>query len=180
MFLPAADCNALRLPGHEIIRHRHQAHEVSRNHQLLVDRLAMLAEPRPDVHCVAEIGELSLGVAAFADDDRAGVHPGTEFRRDAEFRFVVGREAQHLAPDGEEARHASRVARRVVRHRPGHDHLVPDIGVHRTAVVADRLVDVEEEARDEIVHPKLPIASARRVELARSRNITISRCREGR
>ena len=143
----------------------HQPQQLSRNHQAPVDRLAIFAEPRRDVHRVAEIGELALGVAAFADDDGTGVDSGPEGRSDAELRLVVGREARDPALDREEAREAARVARRVVGHRPADDHLVADIGVHRAAEVADRLVDVEEEARDEIVHPELAhrLGEARRI-----------------
>ena len=42
--------------------------------------------------------------------------------------------------------------RRVVGDRPGDDHLVADIGVHRSAMVTDRFVDIEKEASNQVVH----------------------------
>ena len=80
-------------------------------------------------------------------------------------RRVVGREAGHLAFNREETQDAARIARGIGSNRPADDHLVADIGVHRAAVVTDRSVDIEKEARDEVVHPKLAhcFGKARRV-----------------
>ena len=100
--LPAAHGDMLALPDRPIVADRHQPQQVSRNHQALIGGLAIFAEPRPDVHRVAEIGELTLGVAAFADDYRAGVHAGPEGWRNAELGLIVPREAGDLALDGEE------------------------------------------------------------------------------
>ena len=76
--LPAADFDAVAGADRDIPRLRHQAQTIARDHEPPVDRLAMFAEAGGDVHRVAEMGELALGVAAFADDDRAGVDAGAE------------------------------------------------------------------------------------------------------
>ena len=81
--LPVAHGDMLALRDRPIIADRHQPQQVSRNHQALIGGLAIFAEPRPNVHRVAEIGELTLGVAAFADDYRAGVQAGPEGWRNA-------------------------------------------------------------------------------------------------
>src|ERR1700722_1371895 len=41
------------------------------------------------------------------------------------------------------------------RKRPGHDHLVTHIGVHLAAVGDNRLLNVEEEARQKVLHAHL-------------------------
>ena len=128
-----------------------QPQQVSRNDQTLIDGLAIVAEPRPDIHRVAEISELALGVAAFADDDSSGVQPGAKGRRNAELGLIVGSEAGDLGLDRKEARDAARVAGGLVGNGPADDHLVADIGVHSSLKVADRFIDVEEEPGDQVV-----------------------------
>ena len=82
--LPAARRDALAVADLEIGRERHQPQRVARDDQPPIDGLAIFAEPRRDVHRVAEIGELAFGVAAFADNDGTGVQPGAKGRRNAE------------------------------------------------------------------------------------------------
>src|SRR5271166_6295851 len=163
--LPAAHGDALPLADFPLVRDAHEPQEVAGDDEPAIDRLAIFAEPRPDVHRVAEIGELAFGVAAFADDDGPGVDPSPKGGSDAELGLVVGRQGGDLAFDREETGDAARVAGRVVRHRPAHDHLVADVGVHGAAEVGDRLVDVEEEAGDQIVDSNLAhrLGEARRI-----------------
>ena len=108
------------------------------------------------------------------------MHSGTEARRDIEFAAVINREASHLAFDGKKALQTSRVGFRTACDRPGDDHLVADISVHRAVVVANGLVDIEEEPGNDVVYKKFPHVLASRVEPARSRNMTISCSRTGR
>src|SRR5271168_2805772 len=68
------------------------AGKVGRDDQTLIDRLAILAQPRRNVHRIAEIGELAFGSATFADDHRSGVQPGAEVRHDTELAVIVDRE----------------------------------------------------------------------------------------
>ena len=81
---------------------------------------------------------------------------GTEARRDIEFAAVINREASHLAFDGKKALQTSRVGFRTACDRPGDDHLVADISVHRAVVVANGLVDIEEEPGNDVVYKKFP------------------------
>jgi len=67
----------------------------------------------------------------------------------------MDRKPGHLALDCKKTRQAARIARRVSRNWPCDDHLVADIGEHRAGVVADRFVDIEEEAGDQVVHAEL-------------------------
>jgi hypothetical protein len=62
-----------------------------------------------------KLGELAFGVAAFANDDRSGMHPGAEFRHKLELRSIGALEAGDLALNRLKAAQAS--DRRAPDHR---------------------------------------------------------------
>jgi hypothetical protein len=76
--LTAAHDDALALLEDPVVTDLHEPQQVPRNHQAPIDCFAIFAEPRPDIHRVAEKRQLALGVAAFADDNGAGVQPRPE------------------------------------------------------------------------------------------------------
>lgn len=131
------------------------AQQVGRGDQGFSGGLAVLAKPGGDIHRVAEIRDLALRDSALADDDGTGMNAGAEPRHDAEFLGVGWGEFAHPLFDGEEAAQRSGVAFGILAQRPGNDDLVADIGVDLPVVVGNRLVDVEEEPGDQIMHPEL-------------------------
>ena len=77
--------------------------EVDRGEQGTAGCLAVLLEPRRHVHGVAEIGNLPAGIAAFADDHRAGMQGGAKPRDPAELALIGVRAFLDPVFDGEEA-----------------------------------------------------------------------------
>jgi hypothetical protein len=73
--LPAAHRDELALADRPTLANRHQAQKFARYDQPPIDRFAIIAQARSDVHRVAEKRELALGFPAFADDDGAGMQP---------------------------------------------------------------------------------------------------------
>ena len=64
---PSARRDGLGFADRAIAGDRHEALELARDHEALVNRLAIVAEAGCDVHRVTEKGELALGVTAFAE-----------------------------------------------------------------------------------------------------------------
>jgi len=82
------------------------------------------------------------------------MHTGAKLRHDAELALIALREADHLALNREKAGKTARIAHSIRGNRPGDDHFVADIGVHCAAVVIERLVDIEKEARKQLLNPQ--------------------------
>src|SRR6266849_3681529 len=72
----------------KIAARAHQAEQIGRHQQRAADLLAMLLQPRRDVHGVAEIGDLSARVSTFADYHRPGMRSRAKIRYQAELTPV--------------------------------------------------------------------------------------------
>ena len=73
-------------PEAQPIGQRRAAEHVGRGYQGFSGGLAVIAKPAGDVHRIAEIRDLALRDAAFADDDGPGMQAGAEPRHDADCR----------------------------------------------------------------------------------------------
>jgi hypothetical protein len=107
----------------------------------------MLGVRRPGVtealHALRDKGLMSYGRGQVNVKDRKGAR-GRQSLWHSRGRISPTDRMKHRRTDG---------LRR--RYRPGHDHLVAHIGVHLAAVGDNRLVDVEEEARQKVLHAHL-------------------------
>jgi len=147
--MPSAQRDGLTLADDEIRRDSQETQQISRDDEMLTGLLVIFAKP------LAEKGELALRAAALAHDHRAAMQRGAELRHDGERALINGGKAGHRAVDRSETLQAPRIARAVRIDRPGHDHLVADIGMHRPTMRRDRRLDVKEEACDQVVHLEL-------------------------
>ena len=66
--MPSTQYNSLASANPQTGGDRHSMQQGDRNDQPLIDCLTVLTQPCCDVHRVAEIGELTFGIATFADE----------------------------------------------------------------------------------------------------------------
>src|SRR3984893_7887182 len=114
----------------------------------------MLLQPRRDIHGIAEIGDLPARIPALADHHRSGVKSGAKIRHQAELAPIEIRSLRNPVLDRKEAIEVTLLPL-LLCNRPRHDDLVPDIGVDLAVMSDDRLVDVEEELGEELMHAQL-------------------------
>src|SRR5258706_1790226 len=100
------------------------------------------------------MGALPPRVSALDDHPRSRMRSGAKIRYQAELPAVRIRLLRNAVLDGKKAIEATSL-RPLGAEPPGHDDLVPDIGVHFAAMGADRLVDVIEESRQKLMHAQL-------------------------
>ena len=76
--LSSAQCDDRGAPDAQSIWDHSAVQHFRRGHQRLPGGLGMIAESSRDIHRIAEIRDLPLGIAALADDDRPGMNAGAE------------------------------------------------------------------------------------------------------
>jgi hypothetical protein len=74
----------------------------------------LLAEPGPNIHCIAEIGKLLFETATLAEDHWPGMQSGTKPWNGVELIFVLIRKASNFGFYRKEACQASRIAGGIV------------------------------------------------------------------
>ena len=113
-------------------------------------RLGRFLHARGDVDRAAIDADRPLGVALFADDHVAAMDPDAKARDDTELRHI----AALLAPNGGEHR-IDGAQYLVVMHRlapiPDRDQPVALVKIDRTAVIGDRLGNIEQELADQAI-----------------------------
>ena len=112
----------------------------------------MFLNARRDVHAVAKERYLSARISALADHDVAHMHACAEMWHDSKFAPIPVGSLGDPVLDGEKAVDATR-RRRPPRKRPAYDYLISHIGMNFPAIGENRLVDIEEEAGQKVVHP---------------------------
>src|SRR4051794_35399795 len=97
--MPSPQRDGLALADEEIRPDRLAAEQVSRDDEMLINLLAIFAQPGRDIHGVAEKRELALGAAALAYDHGPAMQRRSKLRHDGERALISVGEAGHRAVD---------------------------------------------------------------------------------